>query len=223
MHKMKHEKIRPFGVPNLYIIGPGLLTIVLLAFFMNGYDHYRKKNAGYSYDELKTRNIVISEQEIYDFMNYTLFGADSLIDDKRESMKLICFSLKHKPDIKRFIFSQPDTVLTTQDRKYMGSQCDSRIFLWDQNKLINVWCLTPKDLYEFNENDTTDYWEHFEKLFGNHGYHRYSKPILNQEKNIAVIAHSGREGWLGGIEEILLFKKENGKWKLVKELILLMI
>lgn len=223
MHKMKHEKIRPFGVPNLYIIGPGLLTIVLLAFFMNGYDHYRKKNAGYSYDELKTRNIVISEQEIYDFMNYTLFGADSLIDDKRESMKLICFSLKHNSDIKRFIFSQPDTVLTTQDRKYMGSQCDSRIFLWDQDKLINVWCLTPKDLYEFNENDTTDYWEHFEKLFGNHGYHHYSKPILNQEKNIAVIAHSGREGWLGGIEEILLFKKENGKWKLVKELILLMI
>ena len=97
---MKNKKIRHLGVSNLYIIGAGLLIVVLIGFFMNGYHDYRKVNAGYSYDDLKNRNTVISEQEIYDFMNYTLFGADSVFDDRREFLKLNCFSFKHSSDLK---------------------------------------------------------------------------------------------------------------------------
>jgi hypothetical protein len=145
---MRNKKIRQLGVPNLYIIGAGLLIVVLIGFFLNGYGVYRKTNAGFSYDDLKSRNTVISEQEIYDFMNYTFFGADSAIDDRREFMKLNCFSFKHSSDLKRFINSQPDSILTSRDKKFMMGQLVNQTFLWDQDKLINVWCLTPKDLYK---------------------------------------------------------------------------
>lgn len=72
---MRHKKIRQLGIPNLYIVGVGLLIIFLVGFFLNGYDDYRKTNAGYSFNDLKNKYTVISNQEIYDFMNYTLFGA----------------------------------------------------------------------------------------------------------------------------------------------------
>jgi len=215
---MRNRKIRQLGVPNLYIIGAGLLIVVLIGFFLNGYDVYRKTNAGYSYDDLKNRNTVISKQEIYDFMNYTFFGADSAIDDRREFMKLNCFSFKHSSDLKKFINSQPDSILTSQDKKFMKSQLVNQTFLWDQDKLINVWCLTPKDLYKTQENDTTDYWENFREHFGNYGRHNYSKPIFNKEKNIVVIEHREQGDWVWGSGDILLFRKKNGKWILIKEL-----
>ena len=78
---MRNIKIRQLGVPNLYIMGPGLLIIVLIGFFFNGYDNYRNTNCGSSYDDLTNRNAVVSEQEIYDFMNFALFEADRIIID----------------------------------------------------------------------------------------------------------------------------------------------
>lgn len=214
---MRNKKIRQLGVPSLYIIGIGLLIVVFVAFFLNGYNDYRKTNVEYSYNDLKSRNTVIAGQEIYDFMNYALFGADSVIDDRREFMKLNCFSFKHSSDLKKFINAQSDTVLTSQDKRFMRLQFDDQPFLWNQDKLINVWCLTPKDLYKLDKNDTTDYWENFREHFGNYGKHNYSKPIFNKAKNIAVIEHSGQGDWLWGSGEILLFRKVKGKWKLIKE------
>ncbi|PJC63185.1 MAG: hypothetical protein CO022_00580 [Flavobacteriales bacterium CG_4_9_14_0_2_um_filter_32_27] len=198
-------------------MGAGFLIIILIGLFVNGYGNYRKNKISYSYEDLKSKNTVISEQEIYDFMNYTIFEADSVINDRREFMKLNCFSLKHSSELKKFINSQPETVLTIQDKKYMKSQIKNQIFLWDQDQLINVWCLIPKDLYEVQEDDILDYWENFRKLYGNYGHHHYSKPIFNKEKNMVIIEHSGQGGWLLGSGDIILFRKEKGKWKLIKE------
>ena len=99
----------------------------------------------------------------------------------------------------------------------MKSQFVSQTLLWDQNKLINVWCLTPKDLYKVQENDTIDYWENFRELFGNYGHHNYSKPIFNKDMTIVVIEHSGQGDWVWGSGDILLFRKENDEWILIKE------
>lgn len=214
---MRHKKIRQIGVPNLYIMGVGLLLVFLIGFFLNGYSNYRKTNTGYSYDDLKNKYTVISDPEIYNFMNYNLFGADSIIDDRGEFVKINCFSFKHSSDLKKFIGTQPDSVLTIQNQKFMKSQLQYQTLLWDQDKFINVWCLTPKELYKTQENDTIDYWENFRELFGKYGYHQYSKPIFNKDKSVLVIEHNGQGDWLLGSGTILLFRKENGKWKLLIE------
>lgn len=203
-------------MPSIYIVGAGLLIVVLVGLFLNGYDVFRKKNAGYSYLDLKDRNTVISEQEVYDFMNYTILGVDNSISERRKFIKLNCFALKHSSDLRKFISSQSDTILTRQDKKFMRSQFESQTLLWDQDKLINVWCLTPKDLYKVTENDSLDYWNNFREFFGDYGHHHYSRPIFNKDKTVVVVEHSGQVDGLLGSGNILLFRKENNKWKLIK-------
>lgn len=214
---MRNQKIRQLGIPGFYIIGAGFLIVGLIGFFLNDYKNYRETNLGYTYEDLKSRNLVIVEQEIYEFMNSNIFDVDSILVDKREFMKINCFTLKHSSDLRKFINSQTDSILTSYDKKFMKSQIENQTYLWDQDKLINVWCLTPRDLNKVQETDTLDYWGTFRKLFGNYGHHHYSKPIFNKDKNIVLIEHSGQGDWLIGSGNILLFRKENGKWKLIKE------
>ena len=155
--------------------------------------------------------------ETYDFMNHTLFDGDSILTDSMEFMKLNCFSLKHSSDLKSFINSISDSLLSSSDKKFMRNQLTDEVYLWDNERLINAWCLIPSDFAKINRSDTTDYWEEFRANFGKYGHHHYSRPIFNQDKNICVIEHSGQGDWLMGSGDILLFKKVNGNWRLLKE------
>jgi hypothetical protein len=99
-----------------------------------------------------------------------------------------------------------------------GFGCQTlRVFLWDNQKLKNVWCLTPKDFAKIERSDSTDYWEEFQANFGSYGRHNYSRPVFNQDKTLCVIEHSGQGNWLAGSGSVLLFKKLNGNWIKVKE------
>ncbi len=215
--KVRHKKYRQLGIPSLFIVGGGLAIVILIGVFVLDYDNYRKTNAGYSYSDLKEKYPVIKDTETYEFMNYAFFGASNIITDSLEFIKLDCFSLKHSSDLKSFISSANDRLLSREDKISMRQQLSNEVYLWDNKKLINTWCLTPKDFAKMNHSDTTDYWEEFRKHFGKYGYHHYSKPIFNKDKNVCIIEHSGQGGWLFGSGEILLFKKVKGKWKLLKE------
>jgi hypothetical protein len=132
-------------------------------------------------------------------------------------MKINCFSLKHSSELKSFINSISDNILNNTDKKFIKNQLTDEIYLWDNEKFVNVWCLTFRDLAKIGQSDTLDYWEEFRANFGKYGNHHYSKPIFNKNKDILVIEHSGQADWLVGSGEILLFRKVNGKWRLLKE------
>ncbi len=215
--KLRHKKYRQLGIPSLFVVGGGLAIVILIGLFVLNYDNYRKTNAGYSYSDLKEKYPVIKEEVAYEFMNYALFGAPKTETDSLEFIKLNCFSTKHTSDLKSFISSMNDSLLSKADKKIMKQQLSNKVFLWDNKELINVWCLTPKDFARINHSDTTDYWEEFRTNFGNYGHHHYSKPVFSKDKNICIIEHSGQGGWLFGSGEILLFKKIKGKWTLLKE------
>lgn len=215
--KVRNSKFRQLGIPSFYVIGGGFAILILIGLFVLNYDNYRKTNAGYSYSDLKKRYNVITNNDTYDFLNYSLFGADSILSDSLEFIKINCFTLKHSSKLKSFINSISDTLLSPTDKKIMKSQLSSEVFLWDNEKLINVWCLTPKDLNKINQSDTTDYWEEFRANFGKYGRHYYSRPIFNQNKDICIIEHSGQGDWLLGSGDIFIFKKINEKWTSVKE------
>lgn len=213
----RNRKNNQLGVPNLYIIGGGFIIVILIGLFMLNYDNYRKTNAGYSYLDLKEKYNLISENDVYSFMNSTFFKTDSLVSDSMEFTKIKCFTRKHSSELKAFLKSADDTLLSESDRNYMKSKLTDEIYLWDNEKLMSVWCLTPKDMYRINLSDTTDYWEEFRANFGNYGHHNYSKPIFNKTKNKCIIEHSGQGDWLWGSGEILLFKKVNGNWVFIHE------
>lgn len=214
--KFRNTKYKQVGIPSLFIVGCGFTIVIFIGLFVLNYGNYRTKNNGYSYEDLKERNSVISGNEIYEFMNFALFDAENIENDSMEFMKINCFSLKHSSDLESFIKSINDSILSSSDRLFMANQLNSETYLWDKNKLINVWCLIPSDFAKIHRSDTTDYWEEFRAKFGMYGHHHYSKPIFNIAKNICVIEHSGQGDWLVGSGDIFLFIKENGKWKLLK-------
>lgn len=213
----KNSKVRQRGVPSLFVIGTGFFIVVLMGLFLYGYIDFHRKNATFSYSDLKNKYPLVEGEEIYEFMNLTLFDSDSVIADSREHSKLVCLTLKHSAHLRKFINSLNDTVLTRKDKRFMKSQFVDQTFLWDQDKLINVWCLTPKDLAKVHDNDTSNYWENFRELYGNNGRDQYSRPIFNRNKTIVIIEHHGQADWLAGSARILLFRKEKGEWKLFKE------
>tara|TARA_B100000809_G_C15041680_1_gene495765 strand:+ start:592 stop:1260 length:669 start_codon:yes stop_codon:yes gene_type:complete len=213
----RNRKNNQLGIPNLYIVGGGFTIVMLIGLFMLNYDNYRKTNAGYSYQDLKEKYNVISENEVYSFMNSTFFKTDSIISDSMEFTKVKCFSKKHSSELKSFIKSTNDTFLSSSEKKYMKNQLINEVYLWDNERFVNVCYLTPKDMYKINLSDTTDYWEECIVNFGNYGHHNYSKPIFNKKKTVCIIEHSGQGGWLFGSGDILLFKKINGNWVLIHE------
>jgi hypothetical protein len=215
--KLRHKKNKQLGSPSLFVIGGGLAIVILIGVFVLNYDNYRKRNIDYSYSDLKDNYSVINDKEAYEFMNYALFGASNIVADSLEFIKLNCFSLMHTSQLKSFINSSSDTLLNSSDKKFMRQQLNNKLFLWNNEALINVWCLTPEDFAKINYSDTTDYWEQFRANFGEYGLHYYSKPIFNEVKNICIIEHSGQRDWLFGSGDILLFKKINGNWKLLIE------
>jgi hypothetical protein len=79
--KLRNTKYRQLGIPSLFIVGGGFAILIFIGLFVLNYDNHRKINTSYSYSELKERNTLVKANDIYDFMNYALFGADSILTD----------------------------------------------------------------------------------------------------------------------------------------------
>ena len=94
----------------------------MVGLFLLNYGTYRTKNNGYTYKDLRGRNVVIEDEEIYEFMNYALFGAENIETDSMEFMKINCFSLRQGSNIESFIKAINDSLISRDDRKYMRNQ-----------------------------------------------------------------------------------------------------
>ncbi|QOW11203.1 hypothetical protein Q73A0000_12975 [Kaistella flava (ex Peng et al. 2021)] len=61
-----------------------------------------------------------------------------------------------------------------------------------------------------------DYWKKFREEFGDKCLRNYSIPYFNKEKNICIVINSISCGPLWGGGETSVYKKINGKWKVIK-------
>lgn len=210
---MRKSNYKQFGIPNLFVVGGGFAILILVTFF--GLDH--QKSSQYSFEDLKNKHVTLDDDEAYTLMNQAIFDRDSILTDSLLFIKLNVFTLKHSSDLKSFINEASDSLINPTDKRYMIKQLSDMVSLWDNQKLTNVWCLTPKDFAKIERSDSTDYWEEFQANFGSYGRHNYSRPVFNQDKTLCVIEHSGQGNWLAGSGSVLLFKKLNGNWIKVKE------
>ena len=212
--RQKLEKYRNIGMNPLFIVGCGFIIVLFIAVYMLTYE----SGMSLTIEELKERKLVVDNESVYEFMNETFFRSDSVIIDSLEFQKIMCFSLGHSKDVKNFIKQINDTVLSKTGKRYMLNQLNKKSLLWNENELKNCWSLAPADFQDLTNNSCWDYWEAFQKKFGNGGKHNYSVPIFNSSKTFVVIEHSGQGGCLLGSGEVLSFIKVNGKWKFYKEL-----
>ncbi len=201
---------------NLIIVGAGFVNVMLIMFYMLHYNNRLEEEKTLSYNELKQTYPIIAGEETYEFMSTILdtpsFEMDTLLDNK-----IVCFSIGHTRNLRRFISALPDTVLSGKEKKFIKSQFSSESLLWDNSKLKFCRMLTPQDLCHINRSDTTEYWEEFERLFGYGGYNKYSNPVFNSDSTIAIVEHTAQSGLFSGIGRVLLFKKVKGKWILFRE------
>ena len=212
---MRRRKINQLGMPSLYTVGLGVVLVIFLGVYFYGYDGFWKRSVAYEYVDLIEHNEVVCGEHIYNFMNECLFAEESIEDNLRLFTKLKCFSLKHSSALERFFVEAAPSVLTIEEKSYMKKQLGVTLKLWDQSLLPSAWCLTPKELYKIQKNDTLDYWTAFREFCGNGGLHEFSIPVFSEDKKTVVIEHSGQGGLLLGSGEILVFKNRNGVWRLV--------
>jgi hypothetical protein len=214
-------------MPSFYFVGVGLLIIVVIAVFFTNLENYRQRKSNTSYEELIEKHELISEEWIYKFMNNTFFNSDTILNDSLCFFKVNILTSKHSSDLRKYISSS--SLLSRADKKYLKSQLSNKIFIWDKNRLVNVWCLTPRDFFAINEivsekADTTDvayainaYSYVFEEIHGVGGQHRYSKPIFNRDKSFAVIEYQYYYSAFAAGSDILLYEKKGDKWILIDE------
>lgn len=163
----------------------------------------------------------VKGKHVYEFMNTAIFTFES--SDRRELPKLDFRTIEYDPELKDFINSIDDSIISPRDKKYLIRHIVNKSLRWDRTKLSNVWCLTVTERRQTMVNNPEDHYGlEFMKHFGEGGLHSYSKPIFNRKRNIAIIEHHEYGGLLSASESILLFRKEAGKWILVREFYLMM-
>ena len=216
----KHlEKSRNQTNRNLFIIGCGFFIVTLISLYFIGFSKKYFDLMGLTYNELKQTDKLIIDDEIYDFMNGVLMRNLSE-NDSSNFLKIICFSIGNIEDIRNVINELPDSLIDEKQKIYLQGQLSNDKCIWDDSKLKGAWLLTPSELENINQNDSTDFWKEFRAKYGNYGKHKFSKPIFNKELTLAIILHSGQGGWLHGSEEVKVYIKIDNKWTLYKKIIL---
>jgi hypothetical protein len=172
-----------------------------------------------SYDEFKQTKDMISDIEVYDFINEIHSSNDSLEKDSLKFQKLMCFSIPHSKSLINLIEEVPDSIVNRDNKIHLQNQINTKTKLWDKDQLKTFWVLTPADLKKIEETGDDDYWENYRKLFGN-GKSSFSNPIFNKSKTVAIIQIAAQGDFLMGNEALFVYLKINGKWKYYSEKLL---
>ena len=207
-----HDGLKTF---HFFVFASSLLIVVFSSLFLLNIENYRIKRAFYSYVDLREQYNMVEDEVVYELLNQVFLGKGVVLPD---SMKwnINCFTIPHSQTLKSFITNVSDELLSQTDKISMKRQLNTTIFLWNDEKLNNARCLCPKDYYEVGQNDSIDYWVKYRASFGHGGDHHFSKPIFNSDRSLAVIEYENYFDWLAASNNIILYKKENGKWILVK-------
>ncbi|CAM3989960.1 DUF4829 domain-containing protein [Flavobacterium jumunjinense] len=198
---------------NIFIISLGFFIIVIFT------NHIYKFTHNYiysSYAELKLNKEVISENEVYKFLNEIYSENASIENDSLKFRKLMCFSIPHSETLVNLIDELPDSIVNIENKIHLKNQICTKTKLWDKDQLKKCWVLTPSDLKKIEETENDDYWENYRKLFGS-GKSSNSIPIFNKSKTVAIIQIESQGDYLLGHESIIVYLRKNGKWKFYKE------
>ncbi|WP_226063487.1 hypothetical protein [Kaistella polysaccharea] len=120
------------------------------------------------------------------------------------------------------IYLPEDGIFSKEDLKHIKIQLKTNSnFVLDTARIISkVDFINEEKLYKIRENykSADDYWMQFRREFGNKCIRSYSIPYFNKEKDICIVITSMSCGPLEGGGSTAIFKKINGKWKVIQTL-----
>lgn len=193
---------------NFYIVGCLFFLMILTGIFLLDSTEYEYQ-IEIPCSEINTDYNLISDNEIYFFMNQT-FGGDSIILDSTEFFKIHYLTTIPSDELRDFVKNLPDSIADKYCKKYLLDQLKDECFGWDKIKLENFWVITPEEGSKIS--DTLDYYKEFIRIFGENGNNYFSKPIFNKEKTLIIFERSQYINWEAAYGDIFVFKKIDNKW-----------
>ena len=142
---MINSKFRKLKILSFVIIGCFAIFLFIKFCVLSSYDH-KIVDDNCIYSDLTKKYSVIKNNDIYNFMNYTFFNANTVLTDSLEFTTIDCLTIDCRSKLRSYIISRKDTLLNFFDKLIMKSQLSDEIYLWDNKKLINARCITPKDI-----------------------------------------------------------------------------
>ncbi|WP_133607226.1 zinc ribbon domain-containing protein [Flavobacterium cheniae] len=199
---------------NILIMSIAFIAIVAFANHIYKYTHNYING---SYTVLKNSRKVISDNDIYNFMNeiYSNESIENVTKDSLKFRKLMCFSIPHGDSFINLIDELPDTIVNVENKEYLINQLDKKTKLWDKTKLKGFWVLTPSDLKKVDQLEKSngkDYWTNYKTLYGK-GNSSCSIPIFDKNKSVAIIHVERSADYLLANSSIYVYLKRNGRWE----------
>ena len=168
-----------------------------------------------------------------DKVTTVIFGKQELNPDEMKFLQELRFVvLKYNEDLHAKCYLNDDKMVITSLNLYEFSMANNKEMgvLIDKNDPADtqlyedafkeVDFINEEKLYKIRETykSADDYWMQFRREFGNKCIRSYSIPYFNKEKNICIIITSMSCGPLEGGGNTAIFKKINGKWKVIQTL-----
>ena len=121
------------------------------------------------------------------------------------------------------IYLPDNGIFTKDDLAYIKIQLNTNSdFIFKPTKITSkVEFIDTEKFQKFQKSQENyisakDYWKKFRAEFGDICLRNYSIPYFNKEKNICIVINSISCGPLWGGGETSVYKKINGKWKVIK-------
>lgn len=129
------------------------------------------------------------------------------------------------PSSHGIIYLPENGTFTKEDLAYIKIQLNTNFnFAFKPTKIISkVEFIDTEKFKKFQKSQENyvsarDYWGKFRAEFGDKCLRNYSIPYFNKEKNICIVINSISCGPLWGGGETSVYKKTNGKWKVIQTL-----
>lgn len=127
------------------------------------------------------------------------------------------------PSSEGIIYLPGEGTFTKDDLEYIKIQIKTNSnFTLDTAKITSkVEFIETEKFQRFQKSQKNyvsakNYWKKFREEFGDKCLRNYSIPYFNKEKNICIVINSVSCGSLWGGGETSVYKKINGKWKVIK-------
>ncbi|RZJ99754.1 MAG: hypothetical protein EOO46_22035 [Flavobacterium sp.] len=159
----------------------------------------------------------ISDSEIYEVIN---FMVDSLNSECPNKTKYLIESQTLEPRLLKRILDQVnelDSIFSKKDVDFIRKQAKSFFEFKLKQEFVKQKIVIPKDSLEVLITDKYNsqiYRDNLEKKYGTYRFIGIAMPLFSLDKSIVIVARDCDIG--GGVD---IYRKENGKWVLIRNLI----
>ena len=161
---------------------------------------------------------LVSDKEIYSFIN-------EIIGDKKNDDFSYCDKIVDKNPMlmktsKDFI-NGIDTIFSKQDKKFIIEQTKYELdFTLNQKSLKSKIVISGDTLKKFAEGKNKDgrspFWDKYHNKYGNNGFNSITLPLFSIDKLTVIVTADKHCGRLCGAGGTYIYRRLNGKWKLIK-------